>query len=133
MVGQFVSIVDNGTVLIEENGTLILTEVTGIDGGSGSGHFLSPDPDIPPTFQVLPPLPADVERVDFTWFSYVTVSLFLPLVLVNSLSLSVCTEYYSVMPYYDNNSVVGNIYFCLEKYEHNNHCSYGKFTNSSLT
>ncbi|CAI8007389.1 hypothetical protein GBAR_LOCUS5180 [Geodia barretti] len=73
--GQFVPIVDDGEVLIGDGGALLLIEVTSGSGVSGSGYSLSPGHDVTgrsldySSVKSLPPFPAHVDTVNFTWIS----------------------------------------------------------------
>lgn len=85
LVGHYVQIVRDGELLVGDDGSLLLSPV----GTSGSGDLeLNPDSDLgsgnggndllkrslSPSSQTLPPLPAHVEMVNFTWIAYTTVS-----------------------------------------------------------
>jgi hypothetical protein len=78
--GQFVPIVDDGEVLIGDGGALLLIEVTSGSGVSGSGYSLSPVHDVTgrsldySSMKSLPPFPAHVDTVNFTWISKTMVS-----------------------------------------------------------
>ena len=69
--GQMVEIVRDGAAVLADDGSLLLSPAVGVgSGGSGSGHMLSERS----VGQRLPPLPARVDMVDFTWVAATRVS-----------------------------------------------------------
>lgn len=78
LVGHNVEIVRDGELLVGDDGSLLLSQVGGSgdldlnpDLGSGNDLF---ERSISPMPQTLPPLPAHVEVVAFTWIAHTMVS-----------------------------------------------------------
>lgn len=81
LIGHNVEIVRDGELLVGDDGSLLLSPVGGSgdldldpDLGSGNGDNDLFERSISPMLETLPPLPAHVEVVDFTWIAYTTVS-----------------------------------------------------------
>lgn len=79
LVGHNVEIVRDGELLVGDDGSLLLSPVgesgdldLNPDLGSGNGDKDLFERSISPLPQTLPPLPAHVEMVDFTWIAYNT-------------------------------------------------------------
>lgn len=76
-------IVDDGEILVSDNGSLLLSAVPSGSVGSGSGYNLAPGHNVGSrsldsvfdSSMQLPPLPAHVDTVNFTWVATAMVSL----------------------------------------------------------